>query len=159
MAIYIKCNEAGMDLIRTSEGLSLKAYFCPAGKRTIGYGHVLLPEERFREVTKQYAELLLISDIAKAEAAINRHLTCMLTSNQHSALVSWVFNFGEGNLKNSSLLKLLNLRQFDLAAMEFLKWVYSKKEIEERGEKKVIKVVLPGLVRRRQKEKELFLKP
>jgi lysozyme len=69
-----------------------------------------------------------------------------LTSNQFSALVSFAFNCGVGNLQGSTLLKKLNSLDYPTAANEFLKW------------DKANKIQLAGLTRRRKAERELFLK-
>jgi GH24 family phage-related lysozyme (muramidase) len=69
-----------------------------------------------------------------------------LNSNQFSALVSFSFNVGTGNLQTSTLLKKLNALDYTGAADEFLKWAKAK------GQE------LPGLVRRRKAERDLFLK-
>jgi hypothetical protein len=73
----------------------------------------------------------------------------VLDDNQFAALVSFAFNAGNGALKGSTLRKKLNKKDYKGAAGEFRKWVYGT--IHGR------KVLLPGLVRRRAQERNLFL--
>jgi lysozyme len=142
IGIPMEINAKGLDIIKTSEGFSSQPYVCPAGKLTVGYGHT---KGVSGSVTKEKAEELLRSDLKEAQAAVRRYVKVELTENQFSALVSFVFNVGAGNFKESSLLEHLNAGNMHAAANEITKWVYAKKK------------VLPGLVARRQKEKELFL--
>ena len=119
-------------------------YVCPAGKLTIGYGHVIKKGESFTRITKQRAEAILLTDMAIAESAVDRLVSVPLKSYQHAALVSFTFNLGSGNLARSTLLRKLNAGDYNGAANEFGRWVYSKGKI------------LNGLVKRRKEEKEMF---
>ena len=124
---------------------NLKAYKCPAGKLTIGYGHTSGVKEN-DIITLEEAEQLFQKDLVIFENSINRLVLVALTQNQYDSLVSFVFNIGEGKFKKSTLLRKLNAKDYIGAAEEFPKWVYSK------GKK------LNGLVARRDAEKALFLK-
>lgn len=143
-----RVHEAGLALIKEHEGWSPVVYICPAGKRTIGYGHVIKPGESFQEpISRRQGLELLVSDVATAEAAVERLVTVPLTDNQFAALVSFTFNVGQGNLERSTLLRLLNEGLYLGAADEFPRWCRSKGQ------------VLAGLVRRRAAERALFLAP
>lgn len=139
------CNEAGKDIIRQSEGLRLKAYLCPAGKLTIGYGHTGPDVKTGMTITEEDANTLLSQDLVAAEKAIGGAVSVTITDNQFSALVSFVFNLGAGNFCGSTLLKKLNANDVFGAADEFLRW------------NKVNGQVLAGLTRRREAERTLFL--
>lgn len=89
---------------------------------------------------------LLRADLGTAEAAVNRLVTVPLTQNQFDALVSLVFNIGEGNFSKSTLLRRLNAGEREAAAGQFGRWNKSKG------------VELAGLTKRRAAERELFLK-
>jgi lysozyme len=132
-------------LIKEFEGCKLKAYLCPANVWTIGYGHTDGVKEG-DEITQQEADRLLANDIDSFTAGVKRLVSVDISRNQLGALVSFAFNLGLGNLRRSTLLKLLNAGKFTEAANEFDKWVFVA------GHK------LPGLVRRRSAEKALFLK-
>lgn len=137
----------GLDLIKESEGLYLKKYLCPAGKWTIGYGHLWHPGDE-EEITEEEADQLLDQDVVEAEVAVNSYVSVPLTQEQFDALVSFTMNLGSGALHTSTLLRLLNQKDYDGAAGQFGRWVYGKVN----GEYKV----LPGLVKRREKERKLF---
>lgn len=144
----MKISEKGLNLIKEFEGLRFKAYFCPAGILTIGYGHVILPQDKLNQtssISEAEADAFLKRDVERFEKAVNRRVKTLLSQGQFDALVSFTFNLGEGNLKKSTLLRLINAREFDLAADEFGQWVYAK------GKK------LEGLVRRRKAERDLFV--
>ena len=137
-------SKKGKALIKKHEGCRLKAYKCPAGVLTIGYGHT--NNVRLDDVlTQDEAEKLLDIDINIKEKELNKLIKVSVTQNQYDALISFVFNLGVGNLKNSTLLRLLNQKNYKGAAQQFDRWVYA-------GNK-----VLAGLVKRRAEEKELFL--
>lgn len=139
----MRASERCIEIIRRSEGLYLKAYVCPAGLWTIGYGHTrgVKPGD---VITRQQAEELLQSDLQEFEGCVKRAVTVPLTQNQFDALVSFTFNVGCKKFVTSTLLKKLNAGDYVGAAAEFDKWVRSNG------------VVLPGLVRRRKAERELF---
>lgn len=141
----MKCNQAGKDLIKKWEGLKLKAYLCPAGVPTIGYGHtgdVKLGDK----ITPHQADVIFDLDLEKFEEGVTKLLKVPVNENEFSALVSFAYNVGLGALGKSTLLALIN-RDKGSPELEFAKWT--------RGGGKV----LPGLVKRRAEEKALFLKP
>ncbi|MDR1662081.1 MAG: glycoside hydrolase family protein [Azoarcus sp.] len=140
-----KINSAGLKIVKESEGLYLKAYLCPANVLTIGYGHTA-GVEKGMIITEAQADAYLLADVGATESAVYRSVKVDLTSNQFSALVSFTFNVGAGNFSSSTLLKKLNAGDYVGAADQFLVW--------NKGGGKV----LPGLVTRRTKERELFLK-
>lgn len=144
-------NKATISLIKSFEGLVLKAYKDAVGVWTIGYGHTSMagpPDVKAGMVlTEQAAEALLVSDLKKYQAMVDRNVKVALNDNQYGALVSFTYNLGEGNLKSSTLLKKVNAKDFIGASKEFAKW-------DKAGGK-----VLKGLTRRRAAEASLFLKP
>ena len=140
-----RVNQAGLELIKRWEGFQPRAYLCPAGQPTIGYGHKLLPGESYPEgVSQDQAEALLRADLAQAEEAVSQLARVPLADNQFAALVSFAFNLGAGNLARSSLLRLLNAGDHAGAAAQFARWHYPGGQ------------ALPGLKARRQAEAELF---
>ncbi len=140
-----KINDAGLNLIKQSEGLELEAYVCPAGVLTIGYG-TTKDVYAGQRITQAEAEAFLRRDVERFEQAVRELVKVPLTSNQFSALVSFVYNVGEGAFADSTLLKKLNERDYQGAAEQFLRWVKG-----DGGES------LPGLVTRREAERKLFL--
>ena len=142
-ATLMKASSKALELIKQFEGLRLKAYLCPGGVWTIGYGHTSGVKSGM-VITKAQAEEFLLSDIAVFEKAVNDQ-NLDLTQNMFDALVSFTFNVGVGNFKRSTLLCKIKVNQWDNSIMdEFLRWVYSKGR------------VLPGLQRRRLAEMKLY---
>jgi lysozyme len=135
------------EFVAQFEGLALKAYRCPAGVLTIGYGHTGSDVYEGQEITKDEALDLLADDLRKHFDAIKRMITVEVTENQCVALLSFAFNVGATNFQRSSVRKNLNRGAPLQAAESFLLW-------NRAGGK-----VLPGLTRRRNAERRLFLKP
>lgn len=138
-------SKEGMELIKSFEGCRLKAYQDVAGIWTIGYGHTGNVQPGM-SITQEQAETFLRADLKKFEQCINRCVAVPLTQNMFDALVSFTYNVGTGALQRSTLLRKLNRGDTEGAAEEFNKWVRAGKK------------VYPGLVHRRRKEQELFLK-
>jgi len=144
----MRTSEAGLALIQEFEGLRLTAYTCPAGILTIGYGHTSaagLPTVTPKmKITKRVALDILRSDLGRFERGVNELLKVEVSGNQFDVLVSFSYNCGLGALKKSTLLKRVNAKRFDDVPAELMKWT--------RGGGKV----LPGLVRRRRAECEMW---
>ena len=141
----MKTSDVGIELIKKYEGYVLKAYKCPSGVWTIGYGHTNGVKSGM-QITKAQALDYLKQDLSTFEKAVTNYVKVPLNQNQFDALVSFSFNCGAGALKTSTLLQKLNSSDYNGAANEFLKWNKSNGK------------VLNGLVKRREEEKELFLK-
>ncbi len=136
----------GVDLIKQFEGLRLNRYLDAVGKPTIGYGHLILPSERFdRPLSASAAEALLRQDLRGAEQAVHQLVRVPLTQQQFDALICFVFNLGGGRLRTSTLGRYLNAGAYAKAADQFLVW-------NKAGGKP-----LAGLTRRREAERKLFL--
>lgn len=136
----MKINNRGLELVKSFEGCRLKAYKCPAGVWTIGYGHTAGVTSDM-VITQEEAEQFLREDMAKYERSVESACANLgLGENQFSALVSFAYNCGTGNLK-----KLIKNRTLSQIADAML--LYNK------GGGKVLK----GLERRRKAERELFL--
>lgn len=135
---------AGISHIKGWEGFKPNVYDDAGGKATIGYGHLILPYERFSTISESEAVRILVKDLSDAENTVNEAVEVPLTQNQYDALVSFVFNVGGGAFRRSTLLKKINAGQLSAAKTEFLKWVKA-------GGKKV-----DGLVNRRIADAKLF---
>lgn len=135
-------NNDGLNIIKESEGLRLKAYKCPAGVWTIGYGHTGKDVKKGMVITEEKATDLLRLDIARFERHVSYYDKIYgFTSNEFSALVSFAYNIGTiaGLTKAGTRTKLQ-------IANKMLEYCYAS------GKK------LNGLYTRRQKEMKLFLK-
>lgn len=143
----MKTSENGLAIIKKFEGLRLKAYRCPAGVPTIGYGHTK-GVKMGDTITSAKADELLREDVSEVERTLNQQMILTgikLRQGQYDALVSFVFNLGMGNLLKSTLWRIIrqNPDSKDVPA-QFRRWVYA-------GGK-----VLQGLVVRREEEIKLY---
>ena len=132
-----------LDLIKKFEGLELESYLCPADVWTIGYGSTKGVKEGM-SITEEEAEALLKKEAQEYCDYVKEYVSVTLTQNQFDALVSWTYNLGPRNLKNSTLLEVLNKEEYDKVPEQILRWT------------KAAGKELNGLVRRRQAEADLF---
>ena len=133
-----------INLIKIFEGFKGKAYICPAGFRTIGYGHLLTANDKLDNISEKEADRLLYQDIARAQHSVERNIRINLTQGQFDALTSFTFNLGAATLQRSTLRQKINRLEHEDIPKEFMRWVYSN------GRK------LPGLVRRREAEIAIY---
>ena len=157
----MKVSQRCKDMIKHHEGVRYKPYRCPARLWTIGVGHVLYPAqgalpldqrnsfqikpEHNRTFSKDEVDGILSVDLQRFEVGITKLFPMVLTPGQNDALVSFAFNLGLGGVQRSTLRQKVLRGEIEAAADEFLKFT--------RGGGKV----LPGLVKRRQDERALFL--
>lgn len=158
----MKTSPAALKMIKHHEGVRTKPYRCPALLWTVGVGHVIDPnhikvpfEERRnlpipdgwnRVLTMDEVDAILAQDLNRFERGVARLCPAAL-GNQgiFDSLVSFSFNVGLGNLQRSSIRMKTNRGDYLGAAEEFMKWT------------KAAGRVLPGLVKRRQDERALYL--
>ena len=139
-----------LNIIEKSEGLRLYPYLCPAGVPTIGYGSThyangIAVTLHDSPITKQQAITLMLDTLVNYVSAVNRMVHVPLNQNQFDALVDFAYNAGIGAFQTSTLLRLLNVHDYNGASGEFGKWIHGDGEIQ------------PGLVTRRELERKLFL--
>ena len=150
MQVSQKC----IDLVKRHEIFISKAYLCPAGYKTIGFGH---RTDEMTTITEPEAENLLRRDLNKFASKITYSLEqdkIKVNQNQFDALCSFAFNLGYSALVFSTLWKKLKQGDFEGASNEFLKCVYITKTDPETGER--FKIKLKCLEFRRKSEQELF---
>lgn len=137
----MKTSQNGINLIKQFEGCRLQAYKPVAAEPcyTIGYGHYGSDVLPGMVISQAQAEAYLAQDLAKYEKSVNA-LNIPFNQNQFDALVSFAYNCGSGNLK-----KLVRGRSPQQIADAMLQY--------NKGSGKV----LPGLTKRRQAERTLFL--
>lgn len=139
----------GLDLIKRNEGCVLRAYLCPAGVWTIGYGSTGSHVKPNSVITKPEAEALLIKDLMRFEKAVLAAVNETPLQEEFDAMVSLAFNIGIGGFTKSSVVRRYNAGDKAGAANAFGMW--NKARVKGKL------TVLPGLVRRRAEEKALFL--
>jgi lysozyme len=156
----VKVSQKCIEQIKKDEGVRNRPYQCPALLWTVGVGHVIdpnhakvpladrkqlpIPAGWDRVLSADEIDEILRKDLNRFEAGVLRLIKVPLTQGQFDALVSFSFNVGLGNLQNSTLRMKVNRSEFEAAAEQFLVWTKA-------GGK-----VLPGLVKRRTHEKEMF---
>lgn len=145
----MKLDKKGYELIRKHEGLRLKAYLCPAKIPTIGYGNTFYEDgskvKLGDEITKERADKLLETIADDFAGKVFKITKAKLTQNQFNALVSFAYNVGLTNYRNSTLLRkvLFNPNSKDVE-IQFMRWT------------KANGVELTGLVNRRKDEVKLY---
>jgi lysozyme len=158
----MKVSEAAIRMIKHHEGVRLRPYRCPALLWSVGVGHVIDPshiavkyEERKnlpipagwdRQLSMGEVDAILAQDLGRFERGVARLCPAALGhQGQFDALVSFSFNVGLGALQRSSIRMRYNRGDIEGAADAFLMWT------------KAAGKVLPGLVKRRQDERAMFL--
>lgn len=153
----MKISENGLEFLKKNEGLVKSVYLDSAGLPTIGYGHLLTEFEKINnvfvnEITDKQATELLRKDVEKAEQGVLTLVKVPLSQNQFDVLVDFIFNIGAYAFEKSTLLKKLNLREYNAVPTELMKW----NKARDPKTKMLVEVV--GLTKRRQKEVELWQK-
>ena len=157
----MKVSDRCLHMIRHHEGVRFKPYRCPAKLWTVGVGHVLYPNQGRlpldqrdayplelhdnRTFSKDEVDGILSTDLIRFEVGVARLFPMVLTQGQNDALVSFAFNLGLGGVQRSTLRQKVLRGEIEEAADEFLKFT--------RGGGRI----LPGLVKRRNDERALFL--
>tara|TARA_Y100001937_G_scaffold17583_1_gene24309 strand:+ start:1609 stop:2052 length:444 start_codon:yes stop_codon:yes gene_type:complete len=139
----MKISKEGISLIKNYEGCRLEAYQDSVGIWTIGYG-VIKGVKEGDKINQEEADHLLQEELPEYEGYINDMIKVPLEQCQFDALVCWVYNLGPNNLKDSTLLKVINEKNYEDVPEQIKRW------------NKAGGVVLAGLVKRRAAEADLF---
>lgn len=140
----LSISESGIKFIKSFESYSPQIYICPAGYRTIGYGHLLKADEKFNHLSQAEAEDILMQDLLSAQIAVCGLIQKELVSHQFDMLVSFTFNLGAGALQRSALRSKINRGEDEFVQQEFERWIYANGRI------------MPGLIRRRRLEGQIY---
>ena len=157
----MKVEERVLEMLRHHEGVRVRPYRCPALLWTVGVGHVIdpkhigvkledrknlpIPDGWDRTLSMDEVNKILSEDLGRFEAGVRRLCPDGLTPGRFGALVSFAFNVGLGNLQRSSIRMKHNRGEYEEAAEAFMMWTKA-------GGKE-----LPGLVKRRKDERNLYL--
>lgn len=142
----VSINQAGIDLIKSFEQCRLTSYEDGAGIWTLGWGHTRGITANMT-CTQAQADQWFLEDIQETQKILSGLVPSTITANQFSACVSLAYNIGTGHFASSTLLKKLRGHDIAGAADQFLVW------------DKVAGAHSPGLQRRRQAERQLFITP
>ncbi len=141
----------GLTIIKYFEGFRAEPYLCPAGVPTIGYGSTFYSDGTAvtmedESVTEEEASILLQKTIDEEySVTVDSGVLVEVNQQQFDAMVSLTYNIGSGAFLGSTLLEYCNLEEHQMAADEFLSWVYVNGEVSQ------------GLVNRREVERALYL--
>lgn len=148
-------NAAGAALLTKSEGIKLKAYFCPAGIPTIGRGHTRgITAQMVRDgytITPEQERTMFVEDMIEWERDVRACLKRKPNDNQLAAFICLAYNIGITGFAKSTVVREYERGNDTAAAQAFGMW--DKATVN--GEK----VVMRGLVTRRAEESALFLTP
>lgn len=145
-----KISQKGLDLIKKYEGFKSEPYLCPAHIPTIGFGSTYYSDGIKVKLTDppislEEASNLLEELLEPYEKSIDSYMRDDINQNQFDALCSFAYNCGINALKNSSLLRMINVNPTNPRIKdEFMKW--------NRGGGRV----LSGLAKRRAEEAKLY---
>jgi len=145
-----KVSQEGVNLIKKYEGFRATPYKCPSSINTVGYGSTYYEDGTKVKLTdapisEARATSLLMALLVSFERAVDSYCIDTINQSQFDALCSFAYNCGVGNLKSSTLLKKVNVNPDNPTIKdEFLKWT--------KGGGKT----LPGLIRRRTEEAQLY---
>lgn len=132
-----------------------KMYLCPAGKPSIGWGHVIIsPNEdwmRMAIFTLAQADSLLAADMIKYENAVKQYVSVEMTQDEFDACVCFTYNAGKEAFRTSSICKFMNTGNLGKASTSFLLWNKVTNPVTH------VREVSNGLVNRRRTEAELFI--
>ena len=137
---------AGLAALKGYEALRLTPYVDAVGIRTVGWGHARWTGG---DITEAQAEALLSSDLRPCLACIAQRISEAITQPMIDALASFLFNVGVGGLIGTTVEQEVNAGNYAMAADALLEWCHGLVNGE--------KVVLPGLLARRQAERAMFL--
>lgn len=147
----MKVSEYAEAVMKEHEGLRLKAYRCPSGVLTIGYGHTRNVKTG-QIINKDTAERFFVEDVEAVERLVDREPFAKdLSQGQYDALVSFLFNVKYSSYQTSTLRrKIINNVNDVTIPDEFRRWVYGTDPVTKK------KIKLPGLVKRREWEAQMY---
>jgi lysozyme len=138
--------QSTFELVKRFEGFRPEAYR-DAGGWSIGYGTFMGSSPSMQYVTEEQASNLLQQKVYGNVKEMLRLVRVPLSRNQFDALQSFMYNVGSGNFTKSTMLQKLNAGDYNGAAQEFMRWVYSGQ------------TMLRALIQRRAAERDLFTTP
>lgn len=146
----MKLSLAGAEALSESEGIRKEVYKDSASYPTIGVGHLITEADNKtglihgynwkNGITRAVALEIFLIDVERFEGYVNQHVTQPLKQHQFDVLVSFCYNVGPHNFERSTLLKKVNVRDYEAVSVELMKWTIA-------GGRRV-----QGLINRRQRE-------
>jgi lysozyme len=136
-------SQDGIALIKRFEGCKLEAYLDSVDVPTIAWGRT--KNVKIGDTcTQEQADSWLHEELKEYEGYVNDLVDVPLEQCMFDSLVAWCYNLGPTNLKNSTLLKVLNEEKYSEVPQQIKRW------------NKAGGQTLKGLIRRREAEALLF---
>ncbi|WP_439056471.1 lysozyme [Serratia bockelmannii] len=119
----LQTSEAGLRLIADLEGCRLSPYQCSAGVWTQGIGHTagVIPD---KIIDERKAAVDLVDDVRRTERGMAACLPHTLSQQTYDAVIAFAFNVGVGAACHSTLVALLQQRQWRQACDQLPRWIY-----------------------------------
>lgn len=143
----MRISAEGLAFVKGFEGFRAEPYKCPAGVWTIGYGTTQGITKDTVPITEEAASRMLEADLDEIASVVSKYLP-ELRQNQADAVLSFCYNCGVDAFSRSGLCHAIrkNPDDFEAIRREFMRWVHAGGE------------VLPGLVKRREAEADMYCK-
>ncbi len=141
-----------INLIKKFEGFEAQAYIDTDGSAVIGYGLSQIggkPVQVGDRISTEQANAALKAQLQEIQQKLDRAIKVNLSDRQLSALASLSFNVGVDYVAQSILVRKINAEDYTGAASEFLRW--------DKANVGGALIPMPGLTRRREAERQLFL--
>jgi GH24 family phage-related lysozyme (muramidase) len=127
------------------EACSLTPYRDAVGLWTIGWGHLMGPDEPRVPITQEEADALFADELEHFGEEVASFCPENMAQHEYDAVVAWAFNVGASAASKSTLVRMLNDLDFDAAAQQFLRW-------DKAGGRTIL-----GLTKRRRAERAMFV--
>lgn len=146
----MRISENGIVFLKKEEEFRSSPYLCSANKATIGYGSTFYKDGtkvtlKDKPITEAEATSLLMH-LLEQKFNINILIKVPISQNQFDSLTSFAYNIGYPAFSNSTLLRMLNQKDYKGASEQFARWKYADGKESK------------GLINRRAREKALFLR-
>ena len=122
-------NNNGMNFLKGFESFVPHIYLCQSGVETIGYGETnkkVINDFRSKIMTEDYASKLLKNSLVKYQKCVEQYVKVPLSENEYAALVCFCYNVGRYQFRSSTLLKVLNRKDYEGVPNQFMRWIYSR---------------------------------
>ena len=127
LSVFADARETAFNFIAKNEGYRANVYKCTAGKLTIGYGFTAKKYVAMKFMSKAQANEILYTYVDACMRVVEDEVKVQLTDNQKAVLCDFIYHFGSGAFRESTLLKVINANQFNRVPSELMRWTKQKK--------------------------------
>lgn len=163
LSAFADARETAFNFIAKNEGYRANVYRCSAGKPTIGYGFTAKKYVAMKFMSKAQANEILYTYVDACMRVVESEVKVQLTDNQKAVLCDFVYHFGSGAFRESTLLKVINNNQFNRVPSELMRWTKQKKRdakgnIVRTSDGKIVYETVAGLANRAARRVQLWSK-